>query len=239
MIPKKIHYVWVGGKEKPKDIKRCMSTWTKHLKGYEIKEWNESNFDINSHPFVKKAYEAKKWAFVSDYIRAYAIYNEGGIYLDTDVLVLKPLDDMLNNKAFVGFETNDHPFTAVFGAESGHPFVKDMLDYYDNVKLDFKFKDNNTISVSDLLINKYGCKTGNIEQLLDTGIKVYKRDILCGISNNSYTIHVFMGSWLGKGERISKKIHGIIRPRLTSKFRVRIYMFFYNIKNILKRREKE
>lgn len=76
-IPKKIHYVWVGGKEKPKDIKRCMKTWKKHLDGYEIIEWNEDNFDINSHPFVKAAYEAKKWAFVSDYIRAYALYNEG------------------------------------------------------------------------------------------------------------------------------------------------------------------
>ena len=101
MIPKKIHYVWVGGKEKPKDIKRCMKTWKKHLKDYEIIEWNESNFDIHSHPFVEAAYKAKKWAYVSDYIRMYAIYNYGGIYLDTDVLVLDNFDDMLDNKAFV------------------------------------------------------------------------------------------------------------------------------------------
>lgn len=87
MIPKKIHYVWVGGKEKPKNIRKCMKSWKKHLKDYEIIEWNENNFDINSHPFVKAAYNAKKWAFVSDYIRAYVIYNEGGIYLDTDVIV--------------------------------------------------------------------------------------------------------------------------------------------------------
>lgn len=76
-IPRKIHYIWVGGKEKPKKIQKCMKTWDKHLKSYEFKEWNENNFDIFSHPFVKAAYEAKKWAFVSDYIRAYAIYNEG------------------------------------------------------------------------------------------------------------------------------------------------------------------
>ena len=91
-IPKIIHYVWVGNNEKPKDIKRCMETWKKHLKDYEIIEWNEKNFDIDSNKFVKEAYEARKWAYVSDYIRAYAIYNYGGIYLDTDVLVVEILD---------------------------------------------------------------------------------------------------------------------------------------------------
>ena len=120
-IPKKIHYVWMGGKEKPKAIKKCMKTWKKYLKDYEIIEWNEHNFDINSHPFVKKAYENKKWAFVSDYVRAYAIYNYGGIYLDTDVFVIDNIDQLLDNKAFVGYEHPDYPFTAVFGAEKGHP----------------------------------------------------------------------------------------------------------------------
>ncbi len=101
MIPKIIHYVWVGGQPKPKDIQRCMETWKKHLKGYQIKEWNESNFDIDAHPFTKQAYKEKKWAYVSDYIRSYAIYNEGGIYLDTDVLVLDDLSQFLDNRAFV------------------------------------------------------------------------------------------------------------------------------------------
>ena len=131
MIPKIIHYIWVGGKEKPVDIKRCMATWKKHLEGYKVIEWNESNFDIEQHPFVKAAYEAKKWAYVSDYIRAYAIYNYGGIYLDTDILLLDNFDDFLNHRAFVGFENPNYPFTAAFGAEKGHPLVKDMLDYYD------------------------------------------------------------------------------------------------------------
>ena len=100
-IPKKIHYVWVGGNPKSKDIQRCMRTWKEHLKDYEIIEWNEDNFDIESNRFVKEAYQAKKWAYVSDYIRAYAIYNYGGIYLDTDVLVLDNLEELLENKAFV------------------------------------------------------------------------------------------------------------------------------------------
>ena len=197
MIPKIIHYIWVGGKEKPADIKRCMATWKKHLEGYKVIEWNESNFDIEQHPFVKAAYEAKKWAYVSDYIRAYAIYNYGGIYLDTDILLLDNFDDFLNHRAFVGFENPNYPFTAAFGAEKGHPLVKDMLDYYDELDTyHFDFKNNNTISVSDILINKYGCKVGNMYQVLKEGIAVYPDTILCNPSEKSVSIHVFTGTWL-------------------------------------------
>ena len=182
MIPKKIHYIWVGGKEKPNNIKRCMATWGKHLGDYEIKEWNETNFDIESHPFVKAAYAAKKWAYVSDYIRAYAIYTEGGIYLDTDVLILDNFDSFLNDRAFVGYETPEYPFTAVFGAEKGHPFVKDMLDYYNGRAFEFDVNDQlktvNTKSVSDILIQDYGCELGNKRQTLREGIEVYTEDIL-------------------------------------------------------------
>lgn len=224
MIPKKIHFVWVGGNEKPKDIRRCMKTWKKHLKDYEIIEWNESNFDIGSHPFVKAAYKAKKWAYVSDYIRMYAIYNYGGIYLDTDVLVLDNFDSFLKDKVFVGYENPEFPFTAVFGAEKGHPFIKKLLDYYDGLdQYKFDFKNNNTISVSDILINEYGCKTGNIEQKLRTGIKVYKDDVLCNPSKNSYSIHVFTGSWLDDKKTIKYKIAKFFKLRLTNRFLASIY----------------
>ena len=178
-IPKIIHYVWVGNNEKPKDIKRCMETWKKHLKDYEIIEWNEKNFDIDSNKFVKEAYEARKWAYVSDYIRAYAIYNYGGIYLDTDVLVVESLDSLLDNRAFVGYENPQYPFTAVFGAEKNHPFIKDMLDYYDNKSFEFdknnQYDKVNTKTVSDILIEDYDCKIGNQEQMLREGIKVCTR----------------------------------------------------------------
>ena len=155
MIPKILHYVWVGGNEKPKNIKRCMKTWKKYLKGWKIIEWNEKNFDINSHPFVKEAYRNKQWAFVSDYIRAYVVYNYGGVYFDTDVIMVDNIDECLENRAFVGYETPDYPFTAVFGAEKGHPFIKDILDYYENLNIGYKHSDNNTLSVSNILINKY------------------------------------------------------------------------------------
>ncbi len=228
-IPKIIHYVWMGKQEKPSKIKKCMKTWKKHLKDYEFIEWNETNFEINSNKFVKEMYDKKKWAFVSDYVRAYAIYNYGGIYLDTDVFVIDTLNPLLNNKAFVGFEDPSFPFTAVFGAEKGHPLIKDILDYYDNITLEGNFKDNNTISVSNLLIDKYNCKTGNIEQTLNTGIKVYKDDVLCNPSQNSITVHVFLGSWLNNSS-LRYKWHEFLRMQLNNKFKIKLYCYYTKIK---------
>lgn len=227
MIPKKIHYVWVGGKEKPKDIKRCIDTWKGHLSDYEIIEWNETNFDINAHPFARAAYDAKKWAFVSDYIRASVIYEHGGIYLDTDVLILDNFDNFLNNKAFVGFENPDHPFTAVFGAEAEHPLVKDMLLYYDNLdNYSFEFNCNNTISVSDILINRYNCKTGNGFQVLESGIAVYPDTVLCNPSKNSVAIHVFTGTWLDEKKPLARKINAFLKLRVTSKTKASLFRKF-------------
>ena len=224
MIPKIIHYVWVGNNPKPKDIKKCMKTWKKHLKDYEIIEWNESNFDINSHPFVKKAYEAKKWAYVSDYIRMYAIYNYGGIYLDTDVLVLDNFDKFLDNKVFVGFERENYPFTAVFGAEKKNKFIKKLLDYYDNLDAyNFDFENNNTISVSNILINEYGCSKENKEQLLKDGIKVYKDDVLCNPSKNSTTVHIFTGTWLEGIKPLKRKIVTALKTNIKTKKQAEIY----------------
>ena len=224
MIPKIIHYVWVGNNPKPKDVKKCMKTWKKHLKDYEIIEWNESNFDINSHPFVKKAYEAKKWAYVSDYIRMYAIYNYGGIYLDTDVLVLDNFDKFLDNKVFVGFERENYPFTAVFGAEKKNKFIKKLLDYYDNLDAyNFDFENNNTISVSNILINEYGCSKENKEQLLKDGIKVYKDDILCNPSKNSTAVHIFTGTWLEGVKPLKRKIVTALKINIKTKKQAEIY----------------
>lgn len=226
-IPKKIHYVWVGGNDKPKDIKKCMKTWQKHLQGYEIIEWNEKNFDIDSHPFVKAAYKAKKWAYVSDYIRAYVIYNEGGIYLDTDVILLDNFDEFLNHKAFVGFENYDHPFTAVFGAEKKHPLLKKMLDYYDNLDTyKFDFKNNNTISVSDILINDFGCIPNNTKQKLKNEIIVYPDNVLCNPSKNSVSIHVFTGSWLEEKKDFKYKLVKRIKLNINSKNKASFYNKF-------------
>ena len=227
MIPKIIHYVWVGGNPKPKNIQRCMKTWTKHLQDYQIIEWNEQNFDIHENKYVEQAYQAKKWAFVSDYIRAKAVYEMGGIYMDTDVLVLDNLHDLLGNRAFVGFENKENPFTAVFGAEKGHPLIKDMLSYYDDRDFTFDKQDQlagvNTVSVSDILKNKYGAQPNNKEQQLQEGIHVYPDGVLCNPSAQSKTIHVFTGTWMEGAKPLKRKLVTALKVRIKTKKEAALY----------------
>lgn len=157
MIPKIIHYCWLSNNPFPQKIKDCMDTWKKLMPDYEIKRWSTENFDVNAIPYVKEAFEARKWAFAADYIRMYALYTEGGIYLDSDVKILKPFDDFLDNSFFSSMEY--HPIqveqdgstqyldrdghriadrfisgiqiqAAVMGAEKGCPFVEEVLEWY-------------------------------------------------------------------------------------------------------------
>lgn len=223
-IPKIIHYIWVGGQEKPKDIQRCLKSWKKHLNGYEIKEWNETNFDINSHPFVKAAYEAKKWAYVSDFIRLKAIYNEGGIYLDTDVIVFENFDKYLKNRAFVGFENDKVLSAAVFGAEKHHPFVEKMIEYYDNLSdYSFGMNDNNSYVISNVLKNNFGFDSSKKEQLLKEDIKVYNDTTFCAPSKNSTSIHIFTGTWLDDKKSLKYKVVKFIKLRINSKWKANLY----------------
>ncbi len=145
MIPKVIHYCWFGGGEKSRLMKKCIKSWKKYCPDYEIIEWNEDNFDVNGIEFTKGAYNAKKWAFVTDYARLDIIYKHGGIYLDTDVELLKPLDELLKYKGFFGFEEMGMVNTGVgFGAEKGNLLVKQMRDDYNN---DVYSKDSETCPV--------------------------------------------------------------------------------------------
>ena len=129
MIPKKIHYFWFGGNEKPAKVQKCIDSWKKYCPDYEIIEWNESNFDIHCMPFVEQAYDAKKYAFVSDVARLIVVYEQGGIYMDTDVEVIKPLDDLLNNKAYMSFENDENINTGQgFGSEPGLKLLKKHID---------------------------------------------------------------------------------------------------------------
>lgn len=227
MIPKIIHYVWVGGNPKPKNIQRCMKTWQKHLQDYQIIEWNEDNFDIHENKYVEQAYKAKKWAFVSDYIRAKVVYEMGGIYLDTDVLVLDNLESLLNNRAFVGFENPANPFTAVFGAEKHHPLLKDMLAYYDDRNFSFDHNDQlagvNTVSVSDILKTKYQAQPNNKEQVLSSGIHVYPDGILCNPSPKSKTIHVFTGTWMEGAKPLKRKLVTALKVRIKTQKEAALY----------------
>ncbi len=231
MIPKIIHYCWFGGNEKPELIKAYINTWKKYCPEYEIIEWNESNFDININAYTKQAYEAKKWAFVSDVARLYALYNCGGIYMDTDVEVLKPLDEFLENKAFTGFESKDSPITAVMGAEKNDSVVKMLLDYYDNALFINEDGSYNMTTNTHIITNyflKKGVRTNGKEQTIDT-FKIYPQIYFCPNnfsrifnvpSKKSYTIHHYGQSqgWsnskitnLPFSKRCKRYIIGLIR----------------------------
>lgn len=228
-IPPIIHSVWMGNGKKSDVIRRCQKTWETHLGDYTIVEWNEKNFDLEKHPFAKQAYEQKRWAFVSDYVRAWALYKYGGIYLDTDVLVLDSLSQFRKHRAFVGFEREGYPFTATFGAEKGHPFVKRILDMYEGT--DFyidssnELAANNTISVSQILLSDYDCKPEDSRQTLQDGLEVYPSGILCNPSKQSSTIHIFTGSWLSS-RGFGQKLVTSIKSRIKTKRQAGLYARF-------------
>lgn len=207
MIPKIIHYCWFGGKEMPKQFKKYIKSWKKYCPDYELKLWDESNFDINCNQYVKEAYENKKYAFVTDYVRLYALYNFGGIYMDTDVEVLKPLDEFLNNEAFSGFESSNAVQTGIMGAEKGNILFKELVDYYLDkhfIEADGSMDMTTNVQIITNILLKRGLQGNNKFQRLD-GITLYPSEYFCpidwktrekNITKNTYTIHWFAGSWL-------------------------------------------
>ena len=180
MIPKVIHYCWFGGKKLPKSVEDCIKTWKKFLPDYEIKQWDESNFDVNSFPFVKEAYESKKWAFVSDYVRIYALYNEGGLYLDTDVKILKDPTDVLNKEVVLGYEDSGYVGTAMIYAQNPqNKYIKEILDYYGKIKHfepEIMYNFANPVIITKIL-KQYESKVNEEGiRIFDDNIYVYPRD---------------------------------------------------------------
>lgn len=204
MIPKRIIYCWFGRKEKPQKVKECMETWKKNLPDWEYLEINEDNFDINYNEFAKEAYKNKAYAFVSDVARLWALYNYGGIYMDTDVIVYKPLDKFLKHSLFTGFEQPNYPTTATFGAEKGHPLVKEMLDIYDikSFKIcdDWTEYETNTMLMSDILGRHFN-REQTIYQEKDN-MAIYPQEVftnrLLTKNEESYTEHLMLGNWIGE-----------------------------------------
>lgn len=213
MIPKIIHYCWFGGNPLPKLAKKCIKSWKKYCKGYEIREWNESNFDISTAPlYVRQAYEAKKWAFVTDYVRLYAMTTFGGIYMDTDVEVVAPLDQFLHHQAFSGFEDAVHIPTGIMACEKDFPLFVEFLHYYDNAS--FLQPDGtldtttNVIIMTEKLLKKDFQPNGRY-QVVD-GFALYPCDVFCPLNcndrslnrtSNTATIHWFSASWYDEVQR--------------------------------------
>jgi hypothetical protein len=206
MIPKIIHYCWFGYAPKPKIAEYCMATWKEYLPDYHIMEWNEENFDCNTNPFVKEAYLQKKWAFVSDYVRAHALYKFGGIYLDTDVEIKQNLNLFLKHGAFSGFEKKGFPFTALWGCQKGHLWAERVLHYYD--ELTGYQQKTNTLVVTDLLIADFKADPFKDEiQFLSHDIVLYPSSYFCLDLERNFATHHFNGSWIGDEIRFKKQLH--------------------------------
>lgn len=231
MIPKIIHYCWFGRNPLPKSAKKCIASWKKCLPDYEIKEWNEDNFNVNIIPYTRDAYEAKKYAFVSDYARFWILYHYGGVYFDTDVEVIRPMDDLIEKGAFMGWEkpNSDDKYSIAPGlglaAPHNHPFYKEILTSFE--KLSF-YKDNGEWNsytmipmVTDMLLQK-GLKKDGSPQVIE-GINIYPDDYFCPmdaitgkvyVSNNTFSIHHYAMSWIDPSSIIKVKIARFIKRLL-------------------------
>lgn len=222
MIPKRIHYCWFGGNPKPKLAKKCLRSWKKYCPGYEIIEWNEDNYDLSAAPlYVRQAYEAKKWAFVTDYVRLQVVYEQGGVYLDTDVELRRPLDQLMDNRAWFGFEDGKTVNTGCgFGAEQAHPMLLEiMADYRD---IPFVREDGSFDLLSCPIRNtdaflRHGLRQGNSRQVLEGDVLILPSDYLnpkdwktgeIRITENTLSIHHFGASWYTpEMQRALKKRH--------------------------------
>ncbi|MDQ6423269.1 glycosyltransferase [Paenibacillus sp. LHD-117] len=235
-IPRIIHYCWFGRGEKPKKIQTCMKSWQKRLgSGYKFMEWNEDNFDLGQSRYVKEAYEAKKYAFVSDYVRLFALYHFGGVYLDTDVEVVKPLDPLLAHEAFSGFEDERFLQSGTMGAVPEHPWIKKLLDDYESRS--FLLPDGTYDMLTNTAVISKLCKSDGLVldgkyQKLGNGVVFYPRqyfspyDYINGgsyLTDESYTIHHFAQSWLPAHVRLKsgakRFVSRIIGPAAIAKMR--------------------
>ena len=235
MIPKRIHYCWFGHNSKPSLIQKCIKSWKKHCPDYEIIEWNEDNFDISSAPlYVRQAYEAKKWAFVTDYVRLYVVHEHGGIYLDTDVELIKNLDKVLNSKGFFAFENGLFINTGLgFGAEHRSLLVREMMDIYTSIsfiQVDGSFDTTPCPGRNTDILIKHGLKQDDSLQCID-GHMVYPHDWFCPCSwrtgkvrktQNTLGIHWFTSSWYNSAKHATKSFEAKRIKRLNHRHYIKI-----------------
>ncbi len=225
-IPKVIHYCWFGHNPLPDLAIKCIDSWKKYCPDYEIVEWNEDNFNLKCNTYIKEAYEAKKWAFITDYVRLFVLYNYGGIYMDTDVELVKPIDDFLSLDSFSGFESSNAIPTGIMASCKKQKIFKEFLNYYNNrhfIKEDGTYDlTTNVVTITNICLEK-GLIINNKYQKID-GFVLFPNDYFCPkdyltgdiiMTNNTHAIHHFSGSWIPEFdkkmmllERRCKKIFG-------------------------------
>lgn len=233
MIPKTIHYCWFGGSPLPEFALKCIASWKKYLPEYEIKEWNENNFNVNKIPYIKEAYTERKFAFVSDYARFYILYQFGGLYFDTDVELIKPLKPLIDKGAFMGCEHTTKENLSTLGVNPGLGFgvppklsiLKEILDFYEKQHFILQNGRRNPMTIVDIttyFLQKYGLKYIDGIQSI-AGINIYPKEYLCPkdfetgvlqITNNTYSIHHFDFSWASSNVKKAYKLRGLVKRYL-------------------------
>ena len=216
MIPKIIHYCWFGRNPLPESAVKCIDSWKKFFPDYEIKEWNEDNFDVNIIPYTREAYEAKKYAFVSDYARMWILYHYGGLYFDTDVEVIKSMDDIVVRGSFMGVETNGSERKTFFvnpglglGLESDNVVCRDVLDIYQNLCFRTENGEVNSYAIVRITTDAL-CKNGmrpSKELQEVAGVWIYPREYFnplddntgrLVVTDNTRSIHWYTKTWMKK-----------------------------------------
>lgn len=232
MIPKIIHYCWFGKNQIPSQLQRCMDTWSEIMPDYTIMRWDEGNFDIQSTAWTREAYEQKKYAFVSDYVRLVVLENYGGIYFDTDVLVKKPFDPLLAYPAFMGFENDLYLTSAVMGFEPHFLLIKEFLGTYSGKRFVNDGKPDNTANVVMMtdVCKKYGLVIDNNEQTV-AGVHIFPKEYFCPLDfyHNDHTtpdtmaVHLFDASWLDRDTK-----------RMVTRERTFLHKKYIHAKSLLK-----
>lgn len=214
-IPKTIHYCWFGKKTKPASVQRCIKSWRRICKDYQIIEWNEDNLDLSAFPqFVQDAYRAEKWAFVTDFVRLHLVYTHGGIYLDTDVEFVKSPAPLLNHRAYFGFESGRCVNTGLgFGAEKGLPILLELMEPYYSMQFDDSEERISGLLCPQLNTNvllEHGLRLNDQRQILEGDILILPTVCLCPLeystrilrkTRETYSIHWFHGSWTSQQEK--------------------------------------
>ena len=241
MIPKIIHYCWFGGKPLPRSAEKCIAAWKKYLPGYEVKRWDESNFDVNAIPYTREAYAACKYAFVSDYARFWILYHYGGVYFDTDVEVIRPIDDIINRGGFLGVESNRNGIYTVnpglgFAATQGTAVIGEMMNLYSTfhfINTDGALDLKNIVEITTEYLSARGLRnTDEIQQCC--GFTIYPKDYFCPIdydtrelkiTENTRTIHHYAESWVPRSTRFKNALSRLFGKRfMTCLIRIKAFV---------------
>lgn len=258
MIPKVIHYCWFGRNPLPPLAVKCIESWKKYCPDYEIKEWNEDNFNVNIIPYTQEAYNAKKYAFVSDYARFWILYKHGGIYFDTDVEVIKPMDEFIARGPFMGCEKEGNSTRVAsvapglgLGANPGLNLYKEILYKYSTlhfIQEDGSYNQKTVVQYTTEILCEHGLKnTKDIQQCV--GIWIYPKEYLCPkdyqtkkikLTQNTLAIHHFDGSWLSEErqytQRMKKTLNWIPFTGLRNNIAVFCtYVYFLGLTSALKK----